>query len=156
MKKVVSILFFVVVTHISFAQIPELNKKVIAYVNSVMGKKVDKGECWDVAYNALNSAGAKWDGMYVFGKPVDPKKDSIYPGDIIQLEKVFAEYVKDNVTWKEQFPHHTAIIYEVTAPGEYKIAHQNSSFTGKKVGITEMKLKDIKKGSITFYRPTKS
>ncbi|HNX58050.1 MAG TPA: hypothetical protein PKK43_03055, partial [Spirochaetota bacterium] len=31
----------------------ELNEKVIAYVNTVLGKKVGRGECWDLAQEAL-------------------------------------------------------------------------------------------------------
>ena len=149
--------FFILLSLISFttyAQLPSLNKKVIEYVNTVIGKKVDKGECWDLANNALRFAKAKWNGEYIFGKEVNPKKDTIYPGDLIQLENVFVEYTKDGMQWKEQFPHHTAIVYEVTATGEYKIANQNTSQTGRKVGITEFRIKDVKKGKLTFYRPT--
>ncbi len=103
MRKVISILFvMLIVQAISLAQVPDLNKKVIEYVKTVIGKKVDHGECWDLANNALNYAGAKWDGMYVFGKKVDPKKDTIYVGDLIQFEKVFLEYTKEGMEWKEQ------------------------------------------------------
>src|SRR5438045_4189887 len=52
---------------------PELNKKVIEFVKTSMNKKVGAGECWDVAAEALNKAGAKWDGNYKFGKEVNYK-----------------------------------------------------------------------------------
>ncbi len=55
--------------------IPELNKKVIEYINTKINKKVATGECWDVAAEALKYAGATWDGMYKFGKEVNYKKE---------------------------------------------------------------------------------
>ena len=61
--------------------VPELNKKIIAFVKTKLNKKVGRGECWDLAAEALNSTQAKWDGNYVFGKEVNYKKDCVYPGD---------------------------------------------------------------------------
>ena len=78
----------------------------------------------------------------------------IYVPAQYQADKPACVYVnQDGIQWKEQFPHHTAIVYEVTAMGEYKIANQNTTQTGRKVGITEFHLKDVKKGKVTFYRP---
>jgi len=139
---------------------PPLNKKVIFYVNKVIGQKVDRGECWDLAAGALDYAGGYLDRssqktIYVFGKVINPKKEEIYPGDIIQFENVKLEYVKDNGIFTETMPHHTAIIYKVLGKDHYKIAHQNTSFSGKKVGLSELKIDDIIKGDIIFYRPFK-
>ena len=41
-----------------------LNKGIITFVNSKMNKKVGKGECWDVANEALTLVNAKWDGGF--------------------------------------------------------------------------------------------
>ena len=138
--------------------IPSLNQKVIEYVDSVIGKKVDRGECWDLAAAALDHAGAYLDrssqkSIYIFGKELNAKKDEIFPGDIIQLENVKLEYIKGNVIYTETIIHHTAIIYEILGEGHYKIAHQNTNFSGKKVGISELNINYNKKGKITFYRP---
>ncbi|MFZ1333710.1 MAG: hypothetical protein WAR83_16070, partial [Flavobacteriales bacterium] len=41
--------------------IPELNQHIVAYALGQEGKKVGRGECWDLAAEALNSGGATWD-----------------------------------------------------------------------------------------------
>lgn len=155
-KYLLFILFFVLPT----GEAPKLNKKVVSYVDKVIGKKVDRGECWDLAAAALDHAGAYLDRssqktIYVFGKKLNPKKDKIFPGDIIQLENVKLEYTKGNMIYTETMGHHTAIIYQLLDEGHYKIAHQNTSFSGKKVGVSELNLNTIKKGKIIFYRPLK-
>ncbi len=138
--------------------IPKVNQKMIEYVNTVIGKQVDRGECWDFAAAALQYAGGYLDRstqktIYIFGKKINPKKDTVYPGDIIQFENVALEYQKGNMIYKESMPHHTAIIYRVLGEGYYELAHQNTSFSGKKVGLSEFKLTDVKKGELIFYRP---
>lgn len=140
------------------SNIPSLNQKVIDYVDSVIGKKVDRGECWDLAAAALDHAGAYLDrssqkSIYIFGKELNPKKDQIFPGDVIQIENLTLEYKKGNAIYTETMTHHTAIIYEVLGKDHFKIAHQNTSFSGKKVGISELNMNYNKKGKITFYRP---
>lgn len=141
--------------------VPGINKKVVEYVDTVIGKKVDRGECWDLAAAALDYAGAYLDrssksSIYIFGKVIDPKKESVYPGDIIQIENMKLEYSKGNMVFTETMTHHTAIIYSVEGNDSYKIAHQNTSFSGKKVGISELNMINVKKGNIIFYRPYKN
>ncbi len=137
--------------------IPDLNQKVIEYVDSVIGKKVDRGECWDLAAAALDRAGAYLDrssqkSLYIFGKKLNPKKDEIFPGDIIQIENVKIECTNGNATYTETMNHHTAIIYKVLEKSHYKIAHQNTSFSGRNIGVSELNLNYNKKGKVTFYR----
>jgi len=143
---------------ITINDIPPINQKIIAYVDTVLGKQVDRGECWDFAAAALNYAGGYLDRrsektLYVFGEKINPNKDKVYPGDIIQFEEVALEYQKGNMIYKENMPHHTAIVYKVIEEGHYNLAHQNTSFSGKKVGLSELKLNDVKKGKLIFYRP---
>ena len=140
--------------------IPSINQRVIDYVNTVVGKKVGRGECWDLAAAALAHAGAYLDRssqktIYIFGHELNPGKDKIFPGDIIQIENLKMKYTKGNTIYTENMSHHTAIIFEVIGPEHFKIAHQNTSFSGKKVGISELKLEHVKKGEIIFYRPYK-
>lgn len=139
---------------------PNLNKKVVEYVDSVIGKQVDRGECWDLAAAALDHAGAYLDrsnqrSIYIFGKKINPKKDLIFPGDIVQIEDVKMNYTKGNMIYTESMTHHTAIVYEIIDTNVFKIAHQNTSFSGKKVGISEFNLNNIAKGTVLFYRPYK-
>lgn len=72
--------------------VPELNKQIIAFVKGSLNKKIGRGECWDLAAQALNKVGADWDKNYVFGKEVAYKTECVYPGDIIQFEGIEIEY----------------------------------------------------------------
>ncbi|HUX53764.1 MAG TPA: hypothetical protein VMV56_05085 [Williamwhitmania sp.] len=134
-------------------ELPVLNQKIVDYVTTVIGKKVDRGECWDLANRALTNNNAEWDGEYKYGKRIDPKKDVVLPGDIIQFENVKVVFKKGNTTTTEMMPHHTAIVYKVIAPGVYELAHQNTGFSGRKVGLSEFNLSNMVKGRIYFYRP---
>lgn len=119
---------------------------------------VGSGECWDLAAAALAHAGAFHDRssektIYVFGKVVDPNKDQIFPGDIIQMKNAKLQYKKDNGLYTESMDHHTAIVYKVNGKGDYEIAHQNTSFSGRVVGKSFLLLSNLKSGKMTFYRP---
>jgi hypothetical protein len=140
--------------------IPEINKKIVTYLDAVIGHQVHGGECWDLAAGALDFAGAYLDrstkeSIYIFGRKIDPSEETIFPGDIIQFEDVTLEYQTEEMIFTESMSHHTAVIYQVIAPGEYKIAHQNTRLSGKKVGLSDIALKNIKKGTLIFYRPVK-
>lgn len=136
--------------------IPELNKKVITYVKSVMGTTVDRGECWDLANEALMHIHAKWDGKYKYGEAVNPQKDEIFPGDIIQFENVKLKYQIGNTIYKETMAHHTAIVYKVLEKGKFELAHQNTGFSGRKVGVSKLDISTVYKGRMSFYRPIRS
>lgn len=134
--------------------IPQLNEQIIQLVEGKMGKKVDRGECWDLARYVLDKVGAKWDGQYVYGQLL-AKKDCISSGDIIQFEKVVVKYKNGNKTITEKMLHHTAIVYNVKSSDFIELAHQNTGFSGKKVGKSFLQLSTIKSGSIMIYRPVK-
>lgn len=146
---------FVVGNSLAQKNIPDLNKEIIKYVNTVKGKKVDRGECWDLANQALILINADWDRSYVYGNKVDPKTDEVFPGDLIQFKNVKIKYTEGNATYTESMTHHTAIVYKVLGNGIFEIAHQNTEFLGRKVGISKLNLNTIIKGKTYFYRPTK-
>ena len=75
------------------------------------------------------------------------------PGDIIQFEKVVVKYQEENRIMTESFARHTAIVYEVITNREIRLAHQNTSRTGKKVGISTLNLANVQKGKMLFYHP---
>ncbi len=133
--------------------LPPLNQAILRYVDSVIGKQVDRGECWDLAYQALERNQADWDGQYRYGKRLDPKKEKVLPGDLIQFEKVKVQYSKGNTYYTESYGHHTAIVYKVLGPGKYELAHQNTGFSGRKVGISSFDMDHVRKGKIFIYRP---
>lgn len=150
---IIAFLLFLFAVSVQAQNTPELNRKIISYVSSVMGQQVDRGECWDLAYQALTRYNAKWDGEYVYGKEIDPQKDVVYPGDIIQFEKVKVKYINGNVITTETMGHHTAIVYKVYKKGKYQLAHQNTGFSGRKVGLSDLDLNNVIKGKMNFYRP---
>jgi hypothetical protein len=138
--------------------IPEINSKIKVYLDQVMGTRVDSGECWDLAAAALDFSGGYLDrsnqkSIYIFGKEIFPSRESVYPGDIIQFEKVVLKYQEGNRIYTESMPHHTAIVYEVLAPGQFVIAHQNTRTHGRKVGLTKLNLEHLTGGKLIFYRP---
>jgi len=135
--------------------IPDLNKQVYKYVKSVIGKKVDRGECWDLANQALILVNADWDKQYIYGNSIDPLNDQVFPGDFIQFKNVKIRYTEGNTTYTELMTHHTAVVYKVLGDGVFEIAHQNTEFSKRKVGISELNLNNIVSGEIYFYRPTK-
>ncbi len=130
-----------------------VNARIVEFVKSKQGKKVGHGECWDLAAEALTAAGATWDGRYTWGVAIDPLKDSVLPGDVVQFENVIFEWEEGNSVNREAMGHHTAVIIEVKAPGVFVIAHQNFGPNGRKVGTTDLVLARKKKGKLTVYRP---
>jgi hypothetical protein len=146
MKKLFFLLMFPI---LCFGQsISIVNNKVLEYVDINMGKKVDRGQCWDLAKYALDYAGADWISPYNFGEKINYKNSQIYPGDIIQFENV-------KLTFKNgyaNYPHHTAVVYKVKESRKFIIAHQNSNGI-KKVHTQELDLNKLSKGKVIFYRP---
>lgn len=133
--------------------VPAVNRRVLAYVASKLKKRVGTGQCWDLAAEALTTAHATRNGQYVFGKPVDYRTACVFPGDVMQFEGVVIRYKKDGMDWQETMGHHTAVIYQVTGPGAFVLAHQNFGPAGKKVGLTTLELKNVQKGKYTIFRP---
>ena len=126
---------------------------ILSTKNKNRGKKIDKGECWDLAFRALEYAEAKLIDTYVFGEVVK-KNSTVYAGDIIQFENVVLIDTLDNgsiLTF--QIPHHTAIVYEVIEKNKFKVAEQNNGITGKVVAINDLNLNLITQGEYTIFRP---
>lgn len=155
MKKIFAVIFFCPLFFFQAhaQQTPELNQKITDYVKTQIGKKVNTGECWDLAYEALTQNNCEWDYQYKFGKKLDPITDSIYPGDFLQFYNVTLKYNKNGATYKESFKLHTAIIYNVKGKGFYEIAHQNNAYSGRKVGLSDLIMSSKISGTIEFYRP---
>jgi len=134
-------------------RLPPLNQTILEYVESVVGTRVDRGECWDLARQALDRSEANWDGRYRFGRVIRPKREEVLPGDIVQFEKVVIRYTINHTTYTENYDHHTAIVYRVKGKGRYELAHQNTGFSGRTVGISPLNPDHVIRGKITFYRP---
>ncbi|MEQ9378153.1 MAG: hypothetical protein RIG68_23385 [Imperialibacter sp.] len=158
MKKIVLLLLL---SSFTFkAELPELNAKIITYLDSVMGKKVDRGECWDLAAGALAYSGAYFDRssmktVTIYGRELNYKKEEVLPGDLIQFENVELAWKDGNTTYKETMGQHTAVVYKVNGSLNYEIAHQNTGQWGKKVGLSNLNLNNLAKGKLWIYRPIK-
>jgi len=146
--------------NLSIAQeiVPDINKKIIKFVDTVIGETVGRGECWDLADQALTDAGAQFDKssrktIYIFGKQYKPNDEAVLPGDFIQFEDVTVSYKNGNMTFTENYKHHTAIVYKVYHDDSMQIAHQNTSFGGRKVALSDFNIKNVKKGKLYFYHP---
>jgi hypothetical protein len=80
------------------------------------------------------------------------KDECIYPGDIIQFENVKTEISNNGWTSYQSFPHHTAIIYEVTSQTDLILAHQNVD--GKRKVVTSQFISSsVIEGDLKIYRP---
>ena len=156
MRRIFIILFLSSVSHFKAQcdSVATLNKSIITWASTQVNKKVGTGQCWDLAQQALNMSGAKWDGLYGFGKPLK-KGECLMPGDIVQLEKVKTNRLVNGSEFKEDFPHHTAIIYSVTSSDQIQLIHQNTGYNGKKVAISDFFFSSVKNGKFTVFRPEK-
>ena len=132
-----------------------VGEEVAAFAEASMNKKVGRGECWDLAQFALNKAGATWDGSYGFGTPVHWRTGPVLRGDIVQFDKVLIERRTERSMEQVTMGPHTAIVIEVLEKGRYVIAHQNFGPAGRKVSPYDLVMADVKKGTITFFRPVR-
>jgi hypothetical protein len=128
----------------------DLNDKVLEYAEKTMGKTVGRGECWDLIQADLDSYGADWQRPTAFGTRLDPLKDAIKPGDIVQMYSLTIKY--SNRTEYFGLPQHTAIIHKVTGKNRYELINQNVA--GKRyVVLTDFRAGNVVSGRMEFYRP---
>lgn len=133
----------------------ELNGKVLAFVNKVLGTSVGRGECWDLAQEALDMNLADWTRPTTFGLPLNPETDEIKAGDIIQFRTLkTTEHLPDGRTRWETLgsPDHTAVIYKVLGKKRFTLSHQNVE--GKRsVMKGNINLANVTGGQYWIYRP---
>jgi hypothetical protein len=133
----------------------ELNSRVIEFVDRVMGTTVGRGECWDLAQQALDQNLADWTRPTTYGLPLNPDTTEIKAGDIIQFRTVkTTEHHSGGVTKWETFgaPDHTAIVYKVLGRKHFTLAHQNIG--GKKSVVkSDINLTKVTGGKYWIYRP---
>lgn len=120
---------------------------IVDYAVENMGKKIDRGECWDLVAFALNHAVADWQMPFDFGDEIDYKTEELKPGDIISFDGVRFENKNGYTT----FPMHYAIVYKVIDKDHITILHQNHN-NKKVVQTLDLNLADLKKGKIQFHR----
>lgn len=134
-------------------EIPPFNLSIVQAVKSNIGKKVGTGECWDLIQVVLDNNRAKWERTEKFGTKLNPTKESLQPGDIIMFKKaVFKGGTENGGEYTISMYNHYAFILLVKGD-DLVIAHQNTDEFGKKVGLSTIHLKDLKKGTLSYFRP---
>ncbi len=141
---------------------PALNMgdEIVSYLTKREGKKIGRGECWDAAQEALDVNGAIWKRTMDFGRQINPDKEDVQPGDIIQFRTVkivVDETLEDGSRVRMQMaignPDHTSIVTKVLGPMHFEVIHQNVN--GKRFMVFDEL--DFSKGKITgsirFFRP---
>jgi hypothetical protein len=142
-----------------------VEQQVLVWAQGQVGKRIGKGECWDLAERALEHAGAQTstdlgpvedDTDYVWGETVDDAKD-VEPGFILQLRDhvvtttTETRYDFPDGSWEEKTeeitverPHHTAIAKgKLDADGALKTLEQNVKPAGKVVQNKKLYTRDV-------------
>ncbi len=126
-----------------------LNETIRIYVRSQIGRRVfaqvsnARGECWDLAFEALRLSGAKTThdtgNLYRWSNTSVPL-DRAMPGDILQYSNLSVEVVSITTTTEEDgststetytetfrigLPNHTAIVDAVGTNGRFTVIEQN-------------------------------
>lgn len=141
-----------------------INQKVATWVQGQLGKKVGRGECWDLGEQALQQAGAKTsndlgsvdeDTDYIWGDSIAVK--DVMSGDILQIRDhertttttttyTFADgtVVEEEKFSTEKKPHHTAIVNgKLDADGAVATLEQNVDPLGKIVQNQKLYTRDV-------------
>jgi hypothetical protein len=152
------------------APLPALNEKVVAFAREKLGTSVGDGSCTSLAVAALKAAGARPypmaepGGEFTWGEPVESFKEAL-PGDILQFHKAVFRGRKNLpggrwMTWFQEYPHHTAIVEQVSKGGKsVAILHQNVTFQGKdakeakNVQKASFPVDSLKEGTVRIFRP---
>lgn len=119
--------------------------KVVEYCKNHFGKKVGTGECWDLANEALNYAGAKWEAPLNFGELTKDMK----PGYILQ----FTDVKFKGTNYSASFPQHTAIVSKYKTKGNLLTIYQQNYNNKRKVDTLTLNLNDLVSGKIESFRP---
>jgi hypothetical protein len=141
--RILAIVFVFFASHL-FSQTQNIGEQIVSFSVGKMKKKVDRGECWDLANAALNFVNADWSPPLNFGDKVDSKK--LKPGDILQFSNAKIKFTNGSMT----FPKHTAIVYKASG-NNVTILHQN--FNNRRfVDTLTIDIGDLK-GKLEAYRP---
>jgi hypothetical protein len=151
-----------------------IGQKIVTWASGHTGKKIGRGECWDLADQALRSSGAlssadlgpmDRDADYVWGDPVPDLKD-VLPGDILQFRDhvvtttiVTEASWADGATWTqrstqsaERGPQHTAIVATNQGNGVLAIYEQNAKPKGRVVQLNTLNTKDVVSSTRKFKK----
>jgi hypothetical protein len=127
--------------------ISELQREVVNFAADNIGKKIGRGECWDLADQALRAAGAEPPRGYTFGTPVP--LNEIQPGDILQFTT--ARFDEPGYWTIMGVPNHTAVVHAV---GDTRAFILQQNFDGKRYVTTfDLNLDNLTSGTLEAFRP---
>lgn len=130
-----------------FGELPPLNEAVLNFASNNLGNQIGRGECWDLADQALRNAGAEPARGYTFGDRVD--LDEVIPGDILQFTSV---RIDEPGYWLLMgTPNHTAVVQAV---GEERLFILQQNFDGKRYVTTyDFNPNSMTRGTLEAFRP---
>lgn len=127
--------------------ITEIQRDVVNFAADNIGRKIGRGECWDLADQALRAAGAEPPKGYTFGTPVP--LDEIQPGDILQFTA--ARFDEPGYWTIMGMPNHTAVVHAV---GDTRAFILQQNFDGKRYVTTyDLNLNNLTSGRLEAFRP---
>lgn len=127
--------------------LPPLNERVLNFATNNIGNQIGRGECWDLADQALRQSGAEPARGYTFGDRIDV--EDVIPGDILQFTTV---RVDEPGYWVVMgTPNHTAVVQAV---GEQRLFILQQNFDGKRYVTTfEFNPDSVTSGTLEAFRP---
>ncbi|MGQ0633660.1 MAG: hypothetical protein ACT4QC_03540 [Planctomycetaceae bacterium] len=133
------------------AGMPALNEKIYEFVSNSLGQQVGDGECYTLAVDALEYAGAEPAIRNDFGTEVPLSQ--LQPGDVLQFWS--ARLVSPVLgTWQLGTPGHTAVVGEVA--GLVVTVYQQNINSVKRVRRDVLDLSSLVSGQIIGYRAVRS
>lgn len=127
--------------------ISEIQREVVNFAADNIGKRIGRGECWDLADQALRAAGAEPPRGYTFGTQIPLSE--IQPGDILQFTS--ARFDEPGYWTIMGMPNHTAVVHAV---GDTRAFILQQNFDGKRhVTTYDLNLNNLTSGSLEAFRP---
>ena len=133
----------------------QFNASVVSYAQSQLGTTVGNGECWTLAEQALEHAGAHFPVAYIFGSKIGFGQvgahtvlESASPGDIIQFDAGIFEF--QGGAAQAGAPVHTAIVKSID--GNALEVYEQNMPVGGAVREHVHNMSDMVSGGYFIYR----
>ena len=135
------------------ANVSPLNARVLKEAYKKYGRKVDRGECWDVANRAFQKAGAKAPDRYVWSNNEVTLKECS-AGDVLQFS--WAKFKKDG-WWKNAGSAaskgaHTSVVFNNKGHLVLSVLEQNVGGI-RKTMFNTYNFGAMTSGTVKCYRP---
>ena len=121
---------------------------IVAFCEENSGIQVGNGECWTLANEAFEAAGARRPGRdsRVWGRMLDLGDEDVEAGDIVEFRS--AKIGGYGTTG----PEHTAVVIDGGSAHVFTLAHQNWG-GDKTVAEVKVDLRKLVSGEVMIYRP---